>query len=141
MKLIEKKLNKCELNKVIDWILYILCYTFVIFLSDLLFDSLYSKNILFDFLAVIIISILSKTIKPIIFKITLPITALTFGLFYPFINLLILKIADFALGPYFNIYGIFYGFFIAIMISAMNLFIEYVIIKPLIKRSEKKWKE
>ena len=141
MKILVKKFDKIEFNKVLDWLLYLLCYTFVIFINDILFDSLYSKNIIYDLLAVILINILNKTIKPIIVKLTIPITALTLGLFYPFINLFILKIVDYILGINFDIYGVFWGLFIAIMISMMNLIIEYGIIKPIIRRGEEKWKE
>ena len=80
--------------------------------------------------------ILEKTIKPILFKATIPITAITFGLFYPFINLILLKIADFILGSKFDVYGIFWGFFVAIMISLMNLFLNKIIIEPIIDRSK-----
>ena len=44
-------------------------------------------------LATLIISILNITIKPVLFVLTLPITTLTLGIFYPFINVIILKIA------------------------------------------------
>ncbi len=137
MKLIYKKLDKYELNKVLDWLLYILCYTLVICINDILFESLYSRNIFFDFLAAVLINILNKTIKPFIVKLTIPITALTLGLFYPFINLFILKIVDIVLYKNFDVYGIFWGCLVALMISVMNLFVEYVIIKPIIAKGEK----
>lgn len=124
------------LNNFVNMIIAILGYTLVIFLTDLLFDTLYSENIIYDLLASIIIMILEKTIKPILFKATIPITAITFGLFYPFINLILLKIADFILGSKFDIYGIFWGFFVAIMISLMNLFLNKIIIEPIIDRSK-----
>ena len=57
-------------------------------------------------------SILNQTIKPVIFYITLPITAISLGLFYPLINVLILYITDFILGNKFEIKGIFIPFFI-----------------------------
>ena len=47
---IKQGADKYEINKCLDWILYTLCYTLVIFINDLLFDSLYSKNLLFDFI-------------------------------------------------------------------------------------------
>lgn len=125
-----------KINKKIDWLLYVLAYTIVLTINDILFDSFYSKNIIYSFLAVIIISILNKTIKPIIIRLTISITALTLGLFYPFINLFILKIVDFILGDNFKIYGIFHGVFIAFLISFMNLFIEYFLIKPLLREGD-----
>lgn len=137
MEKIKCEVNNSNINKVLDWMLYIFGYTFVLYLADLLFDSLYSENIFYDLLAAIIISVLNKTIKPLIFRLTIPITAITLGLFYPFINLFILKIVDFILGDNFDIYGIFHGILIAIMISIMNILVEGLIIKPIIKRGNK----
>lgn len=137
MKKSDKKENEVKINKVLDWLLYIFGYTLVLFIADLLFDTLYSENIIYDFIAAIIISILNKTIKPFIFRLTIPITAITLGLFYPFINLFILKIVDFILGNHFNIYGILWGIILAIMISLMNLLVEDIIIKPIIIRGNK----
>lgn len=137
MEKVKYEVNNSNINKVLDWMLYIFGYTFVLYLADLLFDSLYSENIFYDLLAAIIISVLNKTIKPLIFRLTIPITAITLGLFYPFINLFILKIVDFILGDNFDIYGIFHGILIAIMISIMNILVEGLIIKPIIKRGNK----
>lgn len=137
MEKVKYEVNNSKINKVLDWMLYIFGYTFVLYLADLLFNSLYSENIFYDLLAAIIISILNKTIKPLIFRLTIPITAITLGLFYPFINLFILKIVDFILGDNFNIFGIFYGILIAIMISIMNILVEGLIIKPIIRRGNK----
>ncbi len=134
MKIITEKGHEIKLNKFIDWILYMIGYTIVLVLIDKIFNSFDIDNILYGFLAVLIIYLLNKTIKPIIFKLTIPITGLTFGLFYPFINLFILKIVDFILGNHFHIHGIISGVLIAVMISVMNFFMEELIIKPIIRR-------
>lgn len=126
--------KKFKFSKILDWILYLVSYTFVLLIVDILFNSFELDNIWYGFLAVLIISVLNKTIKPIIFKLTIPITGLTFGLFYPFINLFILKIVDFILGDHFKINGILIGVLIAVLISIMNFIIEEVIIKPIIRR-------
>ncbi|MBP3635342.1 MAG: phage holin family protein [Bacilli bacterium] len=137
MKLIIKDKNVYRINKFIDSLLYIFGYTLVLFLVDMIFNSFDIDNYWFGLLAVIIIYILNKTIKPIIVKLTLPITALTLGLFYPFINLFILKIVDFILNDHFQIYGIVSGILIAIFISIMNFFVEELVIKPIIRRCDK----
>ena len=84
-----------------------------------------------------IIFILNKTIKPIIFRLTLPITGLTLGLFYPFINVIILKLTEWILGPHFEIEGIWTVFFLAILISVMNIIIENIVITPIMRRIKK----
>lgn len=129
--------KKTTTNKFINWAIYIFSYTIILYFTDFLFDSLYSESLLYDFFASIIIYILEKTIKPIIFKITIPITAITFGLFYPFINLFLLKIADFILLSKFDIYSVFWGFFIALIISIMSFILDNMIIKPMIRRGMK----
>lgn len=134
------KNKKIRLNKFIDWFIYILGYTLVLILVSVLFKSIDISNLyfgLFAFLAAIIIYILNKTIKPIIFLLTLPITGLTLGIFYPFINVIILKMVDFILGNKFETHGIFSLFFVAILISIMNVCMEIFIIKPIISRGDK----
>ncbi len=126
--------NNDEFNKILEWVLYLVSYTLVLLIVDLLFNSFDLDNIWYGFLAVIIISFLNKTVKPIVFKLTLPITGLTFGLFYPFINLFILKIVDIILKSHFQINGIFSGVLIATCISIMNFIIEQLIISPIMSR-------
>lgn len=126
--------NNDEFNKILEWVLYLVSYTLVLLIVDLLFNSFDLDNIWYGFLAVIIISFLNKTVKPIVFKLTLPLTGLTFGLFYPFINLFILKIVDIILKSHFQINGIFSGVLIAICISIMNFIIEQLIISPIMSR-------
>lgn len=129
-----KKEKTKKFSKTIEWILYFVSYTLVLGLVDLIFDSFTLDNIWYGALAVLIISVLNKTVKPVIFKLTIPITGLTFGLFYPFINLFILKIVDFILQDHFDINGILIGVLIAALISVMNFIIEEVIINPIIRR-------
>lgn len=129
-----KKEKSPKFSKTLEWILYLVSYTLVLGLVDLIFDSFTLDNIWYGALAVLIISVLNKTVKPVIFKLTIPITGLTFGLFYPFINLFILKIVDFILQDNFDINGVLIGVLIAALISIMNFIIEEVIISPIIRR-------
>ncbi|MCI8446615.1 MAG: phage holin family protein, partial [Bacilli bacterium] len=85
------------------------------------------------FSAAIIIYILNKTIKPFLVWLTIPITGLTLGLFYPFINVLILKMVDWILFGHFEINGLWMSFLISILISIMNEVVNEYIIKPLLK--------
>lgn len=136
MKIVIKKDKEAKLNNFIDWLLYMVGYTFVLILVDQIFNSFDVENIWYGFIAVLIIYLLNKTIKPLIVKLTIPITALTFGLFYPFINFFILKLTDFILGSHLQIYGIYSGVLIAIVISIMNYIMETFIIKPIIRRCD-----
>ena len=123
--------------KVIDWSLHFISYATILVLVATFFDSFKIDDnhlYLYGILATLIIFILNKTVKPIIFKLTLPITGLTLGLFYPFINVIILKLTEWILGPHFEIEGIWTVFFLAILISVINIIIENVIITPIMRR-------
>jgi putative membrane protein len=139
MRIVVIENNKKRINKFIDWTIHIIGYTLILISISILFKSLYIDNSyfgLYGLLATIIIYFLNKTIKPIIVLLTLPITGLTLGLFYPFINVFILYIVDFILGNHFEINGIFIPFVISILISIMNIIMDYMIIKPILRRGE-----
>ncbi len=140
MQLIKEGKNGIRINKIIEWLLYILLYTIVFIIVTNLFDSIYidmRHTYIYSVLVVLITYILNKTIKPVLVTLTIPITGLTLGLFYPFINLFILKIVDWILGPHFQLHGIWISLLIAILLSTSNFLIENLIIKPVIKRVNK----
>ena len=131
-----KGLKKVVNNSFFEWLLYMFGYAIVLISVSCLFhktfyiDSHYYG--FFAFLAAVIIYILNQTIKPILFYITLPITALTFGLFYPILNVFVLYVTSFILGDHFQIHGFVLPCVIAIVISILNMFMEGMIIKPII---------
>ena len=134
MKIIIKENKKIRLNKFIEWLMYMIGYSIVLICVTTLFkNTLHIDNSYFglwSLIATIIIYILNKTIKPLLVWLTLPITALTLGLFYPFINILILNIVSWILGPHFEIPGgIIMTFVIAVLISIMNLIMKSIIKK------------
>lgn len=130
-----------KVNKYLDWFIHMLCYTLVlitisiIFKKTVIIDNSYFG--LWGLIAVVIIFVLNRTIKPLLVWMTLPLTALTLGLFYPLINILILKITDFILGAHFDIHGTIFLFIVSIIISIMNAFMDNVIIDSLFKRKKK----
>ena len=132
MKSVKKMKNK-KLNNIMDWIFHLVLYTTSFMLIASLFDNIYvDKNniILWSSIIVLVLYILNKTIKPILVTLTIPITGLTLGLFYPFINVLILKITDWILGNLFEINYLFVAFLFAILLSISN-FISNEIIKKI----------
>ena len=137
MRLIVKTKGKIRLNRFLEWLLYFASYSLVFFLVSKVFSSFYidpTHPVLFSILASFIIYILNKTIKPILVRFTIPVTALTLGLFYPFINLFILKLTDWILGKYFNLLDIWVALVISILISIANVLIEEFVIKPIIRK-------
>lgn len=133
-----KKSNSKVLSAIIDWIVYSFGYALILIMMSIIFkQTLQIDNSHFGiwaFIASILIRLLNRTIKPILVWLTIPITALTLGVFYPFINVLILKIVALILGSHFNVNGIFTIFFVAILISILNQIMDTVLKNILEKR-------
>ena len=90
----QKKSKKTILKDTIDWIIHTIGYTIVFILVTSAFDSIYIDNnhiIIWSAIIVLIISILNNTLKPILVTLTIPLTGVTLGLFYPCINVFILS--------------------------------------------------
>lgn len=136
MKLVIKEKNKVRINRLVDWLLYMIGYTIVFIIAASLFKSVQvnSENeLLVYFAIVLLIYALNKTIKPILVTLTIPITGITLGLFYPCINLFILKLVDWIMLDTFNLKNIYAGFLLAVLLSIMN-FIASEIIQNIIKK-------
>lgn len=123
--------KKQELNIFLDWLIHTIGYALILIFVSLIFtktvqiDNSYFG--LWALIAAILIGLCNITIKPVLVSLTIPITALTLGIFYPFINVIILKMVSWILGNHFNINGIFMAFFIAILISILNQVMDAVI--------------
>lgn len=141
MKIVIVNNQSKRLNNFIDWLIHMFGYTLVLIAVSLIFKkTIYIDDSYFGFwglMAAIIIYILNKTIKPVLIWLTLPITGLTLGLFYPFINVFILNMVDFILGNHFNMGNLFMSFIVAICISAMNLIMSSLVIEPILRRNVK----
>lgn len=129
-----------RIDKLLESIIYIISYALIlVMMSEIFNDTIQIDNSLFGLWGLLIstvIFVLNKTIKPLIFHLTLPITALTLGIFYPFINLFILKIVDFIFFNHLNIHGFFMSLLVAIIISFMNMLMDKLILEPLLRRKK-----
>lgn len=135
-----KKKTKNVVENLIEWIIQIIGYAIILVLVATFFDTFYIDDnhlYLYGMLATLIIFVLNKTIKPILFFLTIPITGMTIGFFYPCINVFILKLTDWILGSHFQITNIFIAFLLAILISIMNQIITNSITKPIMRRIKK----
>ncbi len=139
-KIIEKKWNRKEqISKTADLLIHLIGYTIVMILVASLFDeTVHIENIFYGFISVLIIFVLNKTVKPVLVWLTLPLTAMTLGLFYPVINMLILLLTDFILGKHFELDGPIFIFIVSIVITLMNAFMDNVIIDGIIKGGKRK---
>ena len=126
-----------KISRYIDWLIRMVGYAFVLIAVSIVFkNTMYIDNSYFGFwglAAVVIIFVLNKTVKPVVVWLTLPITALTLGLFYLIINVLVLKIADFILMSHFDVYGIIMPCIMSLVLSVMNTVMDKVITNNIIK--------
>lgn len=141
MIIVEEESTKNNLvkNKFVNFIISLVCYALVLILVSMLFKDFYINNKYYGLYAVIaalIIDVLNKTIKPVLVVMTMPLTAITLGLSYPIVNMIILYLTSFIMGNNFNITGFFTAFFASILISIFNMFMDGFIIKPITKDSK-----
>lgn len=139
-KNIEKKWNKRQsISKWIDILIHLIGYTLVLITVSFIFkDIVYISSFIYGFLAVLIIFILNRTVKPVLTWLTIPLTAMTLGLFYPLINAFILKLSDWILGPHFNVNGIIWLIIVSLVISIMNAIMDNFIIDGILKGGKRK---
>lgn len=136
----EKKWNKREsISKGLDIFIHLIGYTLVLITVSVIFkDIVYISSFIYGFLAVSIIFVLNRTVKPVLTWLTIPITAMTLGLFYPLINAFILKLSDWILGKHFNVNGILWLIVVSIVISIMNAIMDNFIIDVILKGGKRK---
>ena len=124
-------------NKIYEWLIYMVGYSLILIIVSLLSSSLYINLKyfgLYAFFAAVLIYCLNKTIKPILNFFTFPVNMLTLGLFYPVVNIIILKITSLLLGKnIFSIKGFIGPFFVVIIISFLDILMDGFI------KGRKKW--
>ncbi len=121
-----RKKNK-KINNFSEWMYYMLAYALVILIMTRAFDSIYiypKYTFFICLLIVILLYILKKTVKPLLVLLTIPITALTLGTFYLFINLFMLKLVDWMLFGLFDLNGFWTAFFFSLLISIVNYLVD-----------------
>ena len=114
-----------------QFIVGIIVYAFVLMMSASLFEKFYISNFWYALIAALILSALNYTIKPLLIYWTLPLNIVTFGVAYPIVNMIILKICDIIMGSSFEISGFISMFFIAIFISILKIIFDNLITKKI----------
>ena len=118
--------NKSDLLK---FLVGILVYAVVLWMSSYLFKNIYIDSFLACIVAALIMSLFNYTIKPLLIYWTLPLTILTYGIAYPIVNMIILKLCDVIMGEHFIVGSFVPLFFISIFISIMKMFLDNLITK------------
>lgn len=109
-----------------NWIVKILINAVVFVLLTQVFEGVYVSGFGAAILAAIVLSIFNVIVKPIVTILTLPITIITLGIFLLFINTIVLKITDAAMGSAFDIHGFWLTFLVSIILSLVNTVMESV---------------
>lgn len=117
----------CEKDDLIAFGVGIIVYAIVLLLASSLFRGIYVENFFYAIIAALILSLLNSTIKPILIYWTLPLSIVTFGIAYPIVNMIILKLCDILMGNAFGVSGFFSTFIIAIFISGMRMLLDQMI--------------
>lgn len=130
----EQEKTKKIIYQILNVLLSLLVSALVLMIASSLFEAIEISSFWVAICTAAVISLLNSFIKPILIFMTLPITISTLGLFYPIINVLILKFASVIVGPeYFMIKGFIAPVFIALFISMMNIVLDKIIVKPITK--------
>ena len=136
-----RKEKKKKINKYLDWFIHMMGYSIVLITVSLIFQkTIYIDNSyygLWGLIAVIIIFILNRVVKPTLLFLALPLTAITLGLTYPLVNMFILKLTDWILISHFDIKGFIMLLVVSIVITIMNAIMDNVIIDILLKGKKK----
>lgn len=120
----EKEYFKLNLTQ---FIVGLIVYACIIVISSNLFENMYVESFGYALLASFIISMLNYAVKPLLVFLTMPLSIFTFGISYPIVNVIVLKLCGFLMGDAFNITGIFAPFIIAIFISFMKILFDNLI--------------
>ncbi len=118
-------------NDIITFVVGIIVYAIVLVMASELFKNFYIESFIYAIIAALILSALNYTIKPVLVVMALPITILTYGIAYPIVNMLMLKICDIIMGDSFVIGGFLSMFFISIFISLLKMFLDQMITKKI----------
>lgn len=117
---------------ILEYTLTLIINSIVLILASKIFKGFYIQSFGYAIITSLVISLLSSTVKPFLKLIFLPVTVITTGIFYPFINVIILKLASLIMGDIFVVEGWILPFFIALFISFTTLILDKLITKNVI---------
>lgn len=117
---------------ILEYTLTLIINSIVLILASKIFKGFYIESFGYAIITSLVISLLSSTVKPFLKLIFLPVTVITTGIFYPFINVIILKLASLIMGDAFAVEGWILPFFIALFISFTTLILDKLITKNVI---------
>lgn len=126
-----KRNNKIDLTTLV---VSIVVYAVVLLITSSLFEHFYIDGFINALIAACILSVLNYTIKPLLVYWTLPLSIITYGIAYPIVNMIVLKLCDILMGSTFVLTGFFSTFVVAIFISVLRIIFDNMITKRVGRR-------
>lgn len=126
-----KRNNKIDLTTLV---VSIVVYAVVLLITASLFQNFYVDGFINALIAACILSVLNYTIKPLLVYWTLPLSIITYGIAYPIVNMIVLKLCDILMGSTFVLTGFFSTFVVAIFISILRIIFDNMITKKVGRR-------
>lgn len=97
--------------------------TLVIIAAAYLLPGVHVESFLAALVAALILGIINITIKPLLVLLTLPVTIVTFGLFYLVINALMILLAS-SIVPGFSVDNFWWALLFSLLLSIFNYFVQ-----------------
>lgn len=104
-------------------------YTLVLMVTSGLFEGVYISSFFNAVNTALVMLVLNILLKPILIVITLPLTIMTFGLFYVVVNGFLLWMTDYLMGPSFEINSFGLAILASVFISLLRMAINHYILK------------
>ncbi len=130
----KSKKTEFKMGKLLEWFIYMVGYAIVLYISSKIFRGLNISSFGIALLAAIILSFLDAVLKPSLIFMSIPFIVATLGVFYFFINVIILLIVDLLLGSGFDLNGFFSPVIISGFITVFKYIVDKGIIKPFVER-------
>ena len=124
------------LKEILHVLVYIVLYSLTFYIAGCLLKLFYINSryvYVISILAGILIYLFNRTIRPLLNHFTLPLTGLTFGLFYFVNNAIILKLVELILNQNVKFNNIVSLLIISFVITIISFVIEEVFVKPFLK--------
>jgi uncharacterized membrane protein yvlD len=124
------------LKEILHVLVYIVLYSLTFYIAGCLLKLFYINSryvYVISILAGILIYLFNRTIRPLLNHFTLPLTGLTFGLFYFVNNAIILKLVELILNQNVKFNNIVSLLIISFVMTIISFVIEEVFVKPFLK--------
>ncbi len=88
--------------------------------ADYLFESFFIDSIVSVAIAALILTFFNATVKPFLILLTLPLTIISLGLFYPVVNIIVLYLLSWIMGTHVLLNSWFTAIGISLVIAIVN---------------------